>query len=409
MSPSLQNAFPALKSLQYRDFRWLWMSTFAAFMAISMQMITRGWLILRLTDDSPLALSLVMMSFALPMTIVSPFGGALADRFSRRKIILLTQSVNAMMTLLLATLDITGLIRFWHLIVTGVANGTMASLNMPSRQSIVSDMVPPDDLMNAISLNSSGMNITRIVGPALAGVLIVFLDTAGVLYLIALAYAIAVLFTVFIREGKKRERKKGRGMVTDILDGVKYAKGDPTLLGLLILCFVPALFGFPYVALLPAWSKEVLNAGSDGLGLLMTCMGIGSLIGTLVLASLRKVTKRGFIIMACSLVWGLLLTIFSLCVTYPTALSVVFLLGFISAFFMALNMSLLQYYASERMRGRIVSLAMMTFGIMPLSAVPFGAVAERIGTDDSLMIAGLLLCLFAFLFFLAYPKFRQVS
>jgi MFS family permease len=378
-------------------------------MAISMQMITRGWLILRLTDDSPLALSLVMMSFALPMTIVSPFGGALADRFSRRKIIILTQSANAIMTLILATLDMTGLIRFWHLIVTGIANGTMASLNMPSRQSIVSDMVPADDLMNAISLNSSGMNISRIVGPALAGVLIVFLDTAGVLYLIALAYAIAVLFTAFIGEGKKGHKKKGRGMVTDIFDGVKYAKGDPTLLGLLILCFVPALFGFPYVTLLPAWSKEVLNANSDGLGLLMMCMGIGSLIGTLVLASLRKLRKRGFVIMACSLVWGILLTVFSQCLSYPTALSVVFLLGFISAFFMALNMSLLQYYASEKMRGRIVSLAMMTFGIMPLSAVPFGAIAERIGTDDSLMIAGMLLCFFAILFYVTYPKFRKVS
>jgi len=378
-------------------------------MAISMQMITRGWLILRLTDDSPFALSLVVLSFGLPMTIVSPFGGALADRFSRRKIIILTQSINIIMTLILATLDLTGLIRFWHLIVTGVANGTMASLNMPSRQSIVSDMVPADDLMNAISLNSSGMNITRIVGPALAGVLIVFLDTAGVLYLIALAYAIAVLFTAFIAEGEKGKSKKGRGMVTDIFDGVKYAKGDPTLFGLLILCFVPALFGFPYVALLPAWSKEVLNAGSDGLGLLMMCMGIGSLIGSLVLASLKKLRKRGYVIMAASLVWGLLLTTFSQCISYPTALSVVFFLGVISAFFMALNMSLLQYYASENMRGRIVSLSMMTFGIMPLSAVPFGAIAERIGTDNSLMIAGVLLCLFAFLFFFTYPKFRNVS
>lgn len=377
-------------------------------MAISMQMITRGWLILRLTDDSPLALSLVMMSFALPMTVVSPFGGALADRFSRRKIILFTQSANALLTLILALLDMSGLIRFWHLIVTGVANGTMASLNMPSRQSIVSDIVPIDDLTNAISLNSSGMNISRIVGPALAGVLIVFLDTAGVLYLIALTYGIAVLFTAFIGEHKKGRRKTGQGMIADIIEGVKYAKGDPTLMGLLIMSFVPSLFGFPYVTLLPAWSREILNANSDGLGLLMMGLGIGSLVGTLVLASLRKLKKRGFVIMASSLVWGILLAAFSQCMSYPTALTVVFFLGIISSFFMALNMSLLQYYASEKMRGRIVSLAMMTFGIMPLSAVPFGAVAERIGTDSSLMIAGMLLCFFAILFYFAYPKFRKV-
>ncbi|MFC1868120.1 MFS transporter [Thermodesulfobacteriota bacterium] len=409
LQPPRQRNFFVFKSLQYRDYRWLWLGTFAAFMAISMQMVNRGWLVLRLTNDSPFALSIVMMSFAFPMIFVPLLGGALADRLSRKQIIILTQSGNVVLTLLLATLDLTDLIRFWHLIVIGFLNGTMASFNMPSRQSIISDIVPAKDLMNAVSLNSSGMNMTRIVGPALAGVLIIFIDTAGVFYLIAFTYAVSVFFMTLIREDKKTAEKSGKGVSADILEGLKYARRNSTLLGLLILMFLPSLFGFPYIALLPAWAREVLNAQSDGLGLLMMSMGVGSLVGTLLLASLNNLRRRGIFLLATGFVWGLSMAVSSQCLSYATALCSVFFLGFLSSFFMALNMSLLQIYSSVEMRGRINSMAMMAFGIMPLSVIPFGAVAERMGTDVSLMIAGIILSLFTLAFFIAYPKFRKVE
>ena len=374
-----------------------------------MQQITRGWLILRLTDDSPLALSLVMMSFALPLTFASLLGGAMADRVARRRMIIMSQSGNALMTLVLATLDVTGLIRFWHLMVIGFINGTLAAFNMPSRQSIVSDIVPERDLMNAISLNSAGMNLTRIIGPALAGLLIIFIDTAGVFYLIAFVYAFSVLSTAMIRAGKKAPGYSGKGVAADILQGFKYAKGQPTLLGLVIMSFVPALFGFPYIALLPAWARETLNVQSDGLGMLLMQMGMGSLVGALILASMSRLKRRGVILMVNSLAWGLALVFFSRCLSYATALPAIFLVGLLSAVFMSLNMTLMQYYSSAAMRGRIASMAMMTFGVMPLSAVPFGAIAEHIGTADSLGIGALLLCLFSVIFFFVYPKFRDVA
>lgn len=366
-------------------------------------------MILQLTDDSPFALSLVMMSFALPLTFASLLGGAMADRVARRQIILVSQSGNAVMTLVLATLDVTGLIRFWHLMVLGFINGTLAAFNMPSRQSIVSDIVPEKDLMNAVSLNSAGMNLTRIIGPALAGVLIIYLDTAGVFYLIAFVHASSVLFTAMIRAGREASGYKGKGVAADILEGFRYARGNPTLFGLVMMCFVPALFGFPYIALLPAWAREALNVQSDGLGLLMMFMGMGSVVGTLILASIRRLKRRGGFLMVNSFVWGLALVFFSRCLTYNTALPSLFLVGILSAVFMSLNMTLMQHYSSAAMRGRIVSMAMMTFGVMPLSAVPFGAIAEHMGTADSLGIGGLLLCLFAIGFFFAFPKFRHVA
>ena len=374
-----------------------------------MQQITRGWLILRLTDDSPFALSLVMMSFALPLTFASVLGGAFADRVARKYIIMVSQGGNALLTLLLAILDMTGLIRFWHLMCIGFMNGTLAAFNMPSRQSLISDIVPAKNLMNAISLSSAGMNLTRIVGPAVAGILIIYLDTAGVFFLIALIYVFSALCTAMIKAGQKPLDRSDKGVGNDIREGFQYALRDSTLLGLLIMGFVPALFGFPYLALIPAWAREALNVQSDGLGLLMTSMGTGSLVGTLILASLRQLNRRGAFLLINSLAWGICLVLFSQSASYNTALPFLFLVGLMSGIFMSLNMTLMQIYSSAEMRGRIVSMAMMTFGIMPLSAVPFGAIAENMGTANSLGLSGLCLCFFTVAFFFSYPKLRKVA
>jgi predicted MFS family arabinose efflux permease len=148
---------------------------------------------------------------------------------------------------------------------------------------------------------------------------------------------------------------------------------------------------------------------SDGLGLLMMFMGMGSLVGTLILASFRKMRRRGAFLMANSLAWGISLAVFSQCSSYAMALPLLLLIGLLSAIFMSLNMTLMQIYSTPEMRGRIISMAMMTFGLMPLSAVPFGALAERIGTPDSLALSGTILTLAAVGFFFAFPKFRGVE
>lgn len=407
--PLRRKAHPAFQSFQFPDFRWLVLGTFFSFLGVSMQQITRGWLILRLTDDSPFALSLVMMSFALPLTFTSVLGGALADRLARKHIIMVSQGGNALLTLLLAILDMTGLVRFWHLMCIGFMNGTLAAFNMPSRQSLISDIVPAKNLMNAISLSSAGMNLTRIVGPAVAGILIIYLDTAGVFCLIAFIYIFSALCTAMIRAGQKPLDRSDKGVGADIRAGFQYALWDSTLLGLLIMAFVPALFGFPYLALIPAWAREALNAQSDGLGLLMTSMGTGSLVGTLILASIRQLNRRGAVLLINSLAWGICLILFSQSASYITALPSLFLVGLMSGIFMSLNMTLMQLYSTAEMRGRIVSMAMMTFGIMPLSAVPFGAIAENMGTANSLGLSGLFLCFFTVAFFFSYPKLRKVA
>lgn len=396
-------------SLKIREFRWLWIGSLAAFIAVGMQMITRGWLILRLMNDSPFALSLVMLAFSVPMTFISPIGGTLADRFSRKHIIMFTQGGNVVMTLILATLDLTGLIRFWHLMVLGAVNGSLMALNMPSRQALVSDIIPMDKLMNAVSLNNSGMNLSRVIGPAAAGVLIIYLDTAGTFYLVAAFYAGAAFFTAMLKNRGVEGVKERKSVTQDIREGLSYMRDNSAILGLIIILFVPALFGFPFAALLPAWAREALDVQSDGLGVLLMTMGVGALIGSLILASLRNFARRGAFLLIIGILWGIALTVFSQVTTYGMAIPLLLLLGLFAAVFMSMNMTLLQTYTAAEVRGRIMSISMMTFGAMPLSAVPFGALAERIGTPDSIGLSGMMLTAFILIFIVLNKTFRHIA
>ena len=256
-----------LDSLSYRDFRWIWIGSFVSFMAMNMQMITRSWLILRVTGDSPLALTLVTLTFALPMTVIAPFAGALSDRFSRKKLIFISQIGNAVLTLTLGILDFTGAVTFFYIMIIGVFNGSLMAVNMPSRQVIISDIVPDDKLMNAISLNNSSMNLTRVAGPALAGFLILLVDTAGVFFMVSAIYVFSAISIAMVNYSPARNDDTKKSVTADIRDGLTYAFSDPILRALFIMTFIPVRFGFSYYALIPAWAREALNIQSDGLGI----------------------------------------------------------------------------------------------------------------------------------------------
>lgn len=396
-------------SLKYRNFRWFWFGVLTSFIALNMQIICRGWLVLRLADDSPFALSVVMIAFAVPMTFLSLVGGALADRFPKKHILIVTYAGNAIMTFILAALDSTGYIQFWHLIIIGVINGSLFAFNMPSRQSIISEVVPSSSLMNAIALTNSAMNISRVIGPAIAGILIVYINTSGVFYLNSVTYLFSICSILFISIESRQDKKSKKGMAGDIREGLVYVKNNPVLKGLIIMLFVPALFGFPYQTLLPAWAREVLNVGSDELGFLLMTMGIGALIGSLILASIKKFNRRGLFLLIISLIWGIGIALFAKSSSYVIVLPTIFIIGMVNAVFMSLNMTLLQLYSDKEMRGRIMSICIATFGLMPLSAFPFGAIAEKIGTANSLFISGTVLIMITLIFSLLNPQFRNIE
>ena len=402
-------ASPIFETLQIPDFRWIWIGSFISFMAMNMQMITRGWLVLRLENDSPLALVLVMVSFAAPMTVVSLLGGALADRFPKKNLIIISQSANAVMTFVLAMMDASGMIWFGAVLIIGVINGSMMAINMPSRQAIISDIVPENKLMNAVALNNSAMNLTRIIGPAIAGFLIIFIDTSGVFYLISVIYVLSALSLLMVKTNAVQAKGAKKSVGKDIFEGLRYVWSDVNLRGLILMAFLPSLFGFTLFALLPVWAREALNVNSSDLGILMTMMGVGALIGTLGLAGVRKFSRRGVLLLSLGVMWGIALVGLANSMIFPVAMPFLLIVGLISSVYMSLNMTLTQVSSAPEMRGRVMSIMMMTFGLMPIGALPFGTMAEYIGTANALTISGAMLALLTLAFAFAYPAFKRIE
>jgi MFS family permease len=240
-------------------------------------------------------------------------------------------------------------------------------------------------------------------------VLIVYIDTAGVFYLIAVCYIFSLLSLAMIRTEKQATVAPGKGFAKDIGEGLKYAKDDTTLRGLIITLFMPVFFGFSLIILLPAWGREALHANAGELGLLMMIMGGGSLAGSLILAAARNLRRRGRWLLINGFLWGGAMIFFSQATSYAMALPFLFLVGFMNAFFMSLNMTLMQTYATDEMRGRVMSIAMMSFGALPLSVLPFGALAEWIGTPNALCVSGSMLAVLTVVFTIVNPGFRKIE
>ena len=364
---------------------------------------------LRLENDSPSALTWAMVSFAAPMAIISLLGGALSDRVPKKYLIIFSQLGNAALTLTVGLMDATGTIWLGMLMILGVLNGSMFALNMPSRQAIISEIVPRDRVMNAVALNNTSMNLTRTFGPALAGILIAFFSTALVFYLVSIVYVFSALSVVRLKTTGIVPASERKSVIADIKEGLHYALGDSTLRGLIIMAFLPAMFGYTLFALMPAWAREQLNVTSFDLGYLMAVMGIGALVGTLGLASLRNLTRRGIILICLSVVWGVSVVGVAFSAEFVSAIFFLVVYGLLSSLYMSLNMTLSQIYADPEKRGRVMSLFMMTFGLMPIGAIPFGEFAEIIGTGQALSISGIILTTLTIVFAFAYPHFRRIQ
>tara|TARA_B100000745_G_C20107729_1_gene379093 strand:- start:427 stop:1221 length:795 start_codon:yes stop_codon:yes gene_type:complete len=264
--------------------------------------------------------------------------------------------------------------------------------------------------MNAISLNNSGMNLTRIIGPAVAGFLILFMGTGGVFLLVSGIYVLSAVSIMLVNTNAISSKAPRKGVAGDIKEGFAYAIANPRLLGLVIIVLIATLFGFSYWSLLPAWAVEALGVESDGLGILMTIMGVGALAGTLGLAQISNTKRKGALLLWSAFIWGISLALFAYVTNYTMAIPFLLTMGAVSSIFMSMNMTLMQTMAAPEMRGRMMSLGMMTFGLMPVSSLPLGALAEyRNSTADALFLSGLLLTLGTVIFMFAYPAFRKME
>lgn len=396
-------------SLQHGQYRLLWFGMLASFMGMQMNIVARGYLAYDLAGAA-IALGFVQVARAVPQLAFSMLGGVTADRFDRRKVLMVTQGTAGTVAVINATLVLTGVVQVWHLAALGVIEGTLFAFNMPARQAIIAELVPREAIPNAVALNNTGMNMCRVLGPSLAGLLIGVsaVGIGGVFVMIAVLYLLVVVTLFGLRPTPIERPEIAEDGGLRITGGVRYIQARPLLMTLFAMGFIPILLGMPYQTLLPAFAGNVLDVGSAGLGLMYTASGAGALIGSLVVAYLADSPRKTQFQMLFGVGFALSLGAFALSSAFPVSLGLLFVVGMTGQGYTSLNNTLVMLNTESHMFGRVLSVYFMTWGLMPLASLPLAALVDSIGAAPTM--SGAALCILAFMFYVQAfrPEYRRM-
>ena len=376
-------------SLRFREFRFLWLGMVFLMMGMQMQMIVRGYLTYEITS-SPFILGLVNAGFAIPMLSLALFGGAVADRMERKRVIQIGQCMAVVLALFIGISIVTGTVTWVHLLFVSMVQGAQFSFLMPARQALVPQLVGRENLTNAMSLDAAAMSMTTLIAPSVGGVLYNVIGPEGVYFLIAGLGVIAVGFTSMVSARGGSANRPSVPMASDIAQGLRYVVNSPVVLILLVMGLATALLAMPFRFLMPVFVVDVYDRGPESLGLLVTIMGVGSLAGALFIATLGK-KRRGLLLLAGSCISAVALMLVAAIPIYYAAAGLMVLLGLGDAGRRTLNQALIMEEVDDEYRGRVMSVFMMNFGLMPLGVLPAGALAERFGGQFAVMLLGVLL------------------
>jgi len=372
-------------SLSHAPFRRYWIGLFLSNIGTWMQVVAQGWLVLRLSD-SALVLGLVGFIGSIPTLLLAPLAGVAADRVDRRKLLLTTQLTQMGCAAILAAATGFGFVSVPLVAAVAIVNGVANAFTMPSHQSLFLDLVGRQDLLNAISLNSMQFNLSRVIGPVIAGLTIAAFGEAGCFALNSVSY-LAVIAALAALPRLSRRRAGSRGAWVDLRIGVRFARRRPLIVTLLAIAASLAVFGTPAVTLAPLFARKLLHVGPEGLGGMLSAVGLGAAASALFLASLGDFRRKGEAILLAS--FGFALSLAGLGVSRSYALSLAFLalLGASMSSSASLINTLLQTSAPDRLRGRVISLyALAWLGLVPVGNLQAGAVAERFGPAAALFV-----------------------
>ena len=384
-------------------FRRFWFGAVAATLGQWMQQIALGWLALTLTD-SPGFVGLVGFMAGLPFLVVSLPGGMLVDRLDRRHLMLRCQAAAMALAIVVAAVVVAGWAQPWHLLLAAFLNGSLQALLAPAQQSLVPALVPRADLTNALGLMSAGQNMTRIAGPSVAGLAISWFGVGPAFLLQAVAIAAAFLLVRGVAVPARVPPSGGRG----IFDGVRLVASRPDLRGLFLLAAVPTFFIFPYVQFLSVFARDILSIGAGGLGMLLAASGSGAVIGSLLTASRRQTAGAGRVIIRLTVLYGWVILLIALSRTVWLTLPLLVLAGLLGSSFMSTNNVVLQHRITDDVRGRVMGAYLLTFGLMPLGAMPMGLVADRYGAPTAVAAGAALSSTIAILVAIRSPALRQL-
>jgi len=394
-------------SLGEREYAWYFAGNIAFFMGMQMQFVLRGYLAYELTD-SALSLGIIALSIALPMLFVAPIGGVVADRVNKRRLLIVTQSVAAMASAVTALLIIAGVIEFWHLVATSLITGFVFSFNMPARQALVPNLVPKHKLTNAVSLQMGGMNLTRIIAPALGGLLIGPIG-AGRVYIITVAlFALATASEFRLPTHGMSASAVPKSFREDFFGGFVYIKSDRTVGLLIVAAILMPLFAFPVNQILPVFAEDVFGQGSTGLGLMLSMTGVGGLAGAVISANMEKQPQKGRLMFIGGVVLGIATLAFGLAPFFVFALVALVVNGIGQMLFQATNNSSVQALVPADVRGRVMSVLMMSFGLMPLGVIPVTLATDQWGGRAAVTALSFIMMAALGGFFLASKEIRNL-
>jgi MFS family permease len=405
------------RALSHRNYRIFLIGAFLSNAGTWMQAVAQGWLVLTLTD-SALWLGIDGFMATVPGFFLTLAGGVFADLVDRRRLLLYTQVVAGAAAIALATLVWTRHVNVWIVLAFSFVTGCCMAMASPSYLAMTFDLVGREDLANAIALNSSQFQLSRVVGPLLAGLGLKFFGLAGCFYLNGLSFVAVVIALRMVRPQrestgvnsiKAHSIKDSRALWRDLLDGFRYVRKRPRVFWLLSLSAVSSLFGAPYITMIPIFARDIFHLGASGLAWMMGVAGAGAFFGALLLAYLGDFKRKGWSVLGGAFGFGVFLIAFAQATHLAWSLAFLFGVGFTVVTSVAVTNTLLQQLVTDEMRGRVMSMFILSFiGAMPIGNLLAGAVSHRFSTQLALTSGGVCIIVYVGIMTFANPRLREL-
>lgn len=398
----------AISALRHRNYRLYWFGQLFSVLAQNMEHVAQGWLVLELTN-SPLALGVTGLAHAIPTITLTLVGGAIADRADRRRIMIASQTGTALMFLTLAVLVLTGLAALWHVMVLAFISGSIRAFDRPSRMALLPQMVPREDIPNAVAIGGTIWQLCRLVGPAAAGILIYLFGVGPTFIACCLASFTAVSLWLAIRAVQPALAASGGGLLKNMMEGVNFIRKNELYYTLMGMTFFNSVFGMSYLILMPVFARDILQVGSQGFGFLQTAGGAGALIGTLLVATFSDPRRLPLQAARGATLFGALLLLFAFSRLYPLSLALAFVLGMVSQFYITAINTVLQLNLPEQLRGRVMGVHGLTWDLMPVGGMIAGTIAEFAGAPAAVAVGAVFVAGLGFWVMPIAPRFSGIE
>ena len=395
-----------LRALRHRNFQLFFSGQLISLIGTWMQSVAQAWLVYRLTGSS-LLLGSVGFASQFPVFLVAPLGGIAADRLNKQRVVIATQTASMILALILAALTLSGLVHVWHIFVLAALLGVVNAFDIPGRQSFLVDMVGKEDLMNAIALNSSMFNGARIIGPAIAGILVAKIGEGWCFFANGISYIAVIVGLMLMQVEHRAAPVRAASPFAHIVEGFRFVSRTEPIRALLLLLGLVSLVAMPYTVLMPIFADRILHGGARGLGILMGATGVGALFGALTLAARTGLRGLGrWVAFSCG-GFGVSLILFSFSRTFWLSSALLLPVGFCMMLQMSSSNTLIQAMVPDELRGRVMAVySMMFMGMAPFGAFFAGALADRLGAPITVAMGAVAAIGGAALFFLRLPRIR---